>query len=480
MRCDVYVPNESDGFVFTSVAMRGRGISPGGRGWTKAVADCELLPLSVESEDAANVRVVVDEPLDAAEQDEWVGVVRSALRVPDGRLALCGGSVYVLEKERRAEEFVRTVDIPAGDYRATLCCYASAPNGRACVERSGSDEPLGAWFRRTRPGQAMPPWLHNFCVNDPSADPGHVKQWKRAGLKSGGAVVDFLLHLEKTDKVLRSATLNEEGVMEAAECRKPDAFPMGIATVNLRGGEEQPVPAAEPVHAVAPAIGGDLAPIAGGPVAVPIAKLARVAQIAWMCHPYTHPALRITFPGKPKKLGLDAVEDADVAVSGREAQITFIHNSQPADALLPLTQVANQLASLPDGVVIELQTSRLKTKSALGTHRYRGPVRDGVWLIESAFPPVDAAALAEAVSLAEALESGRRLLARDEAEAIRIEERVRRVLADYLGANSLQRSGVELSLRKRDPALFAHVVTRVFWSRYAAIWPLQDADASAS
>jgi hypothetical protein len=460
--------------------MRGRGISPGDRGWTKAVADCDLLPLSVESEDAANVRVVVDEPLDAAELSEWVGVVRSALRVPDGRLALCGGSVYVLEKARWAEEFVRTVDIPAGDYRATLCCYASAPNGRACVERSGSDEPLGAWFRRTRPGQAMPPWLHNFCVNDPSADPGHGKQWKRAGLKSGGAVVDFLLHLERTDGAPRSAALNDEGVMEAAECRKPDPFPMGLATVNLQGGDEQPVPAAEPVHAVAPAIGGDLVPLAGGPVAVPIAKLVRVAQIAWMCHPYAHPALRITFPGKPRKLGLDAIEDADVAVSGREAQVTFINNSQPADALLPLTQAANQLAALPGGAVIELQTSRLKTKSALGAHRYRGPVQGGAWQIESSFPRVDTAVLAEAVSLAEALESGRRLLARDEAEAIRIEERVRRVLADYFGANSLQRSGAELSLRKRDPALFAHVVARVFWSRYAAIWPLQDADAPAS
>src|SRR5262245_42299700 len=112
--------------------MHGRGISPGDRDWVRAVAKCELLPLSVESEDAANVRVVVDEPLAAAEQGEWVGVVRSALRVPDGRLALCGGSVYVLEKAPWVLEFVRTIDIPADAYRATLYCYASAPNGRLC------------------------------------------------------------------------------------------------------------------------------------------------------------------------------------------------------------------------------------------------------------------------------------------------------------------------------------------------------------
>ena len=133
MRRDIHVPNESDGFVFTSAGMGGKGISPGDRDWAEAVRDCPLLPLSIESEDAANVRIVVDEPLDAAELGQWVGVVRSGLRIPDGKLALCGGSVYLLETQPWVEEFVRFVEIPAGEYRATLYCYASAPKGRLCV-----------------------------------------------------------------------------------------------------------------------------------------------------------------------------------------------------------------------------------------------------------------------------------------------------------------------------------------------------------
>ena len=78
--------------------------------------------------------------------------------------------------------------------------------------------------------------------------------------------------------------------------------------------------------------------------------------------------------------------------------------------------------------------------------------------------------------LGEALEGGRKLVARDEAEAEQIEARVRRVLADYFGSNTLQRTGAELALKRRDPALFGHLVARVFWMRYPDVWPLQDDD----
>lgn len=41
-RRDVHVPNESDGFVFASGAMRGRGLMPGGGAWQGAVAACDI------------------------------------------------------------------------------------------------------------------------------------------------------------------------------------------------------------------------------------------------------------------------------------------------------------------------------------------------------------------------------------------------------------------------------------------------------
>ena len=224
MRRDVHVPNESDAFVITSSAMRARGIGPGNRAWAEAITACDLLPLAVESEDPANIRIVVAEPLDAAEQREWVGMVSSALRVLDGRLALCGGIAYVLDAGAWAEEYVRVVEIPSGEYRATLYCYASAPNGRLCIERSGSDEPLGAWFRRTRSGHDVPLWLHNLCVNDPTLDPGHARQWKRAAEKPGGHVVDFLLHLEAADGHLLNAPVMPTALWRSDSVAGPTRF----------------------------------------------------------------------------------------------------------------------------------------------------------------------------------------------------------------------------------------------------------------
>lgn len=477
MRCDVHVPNESDGFVFTSTALRGRGLSPGDGDWTAMTAAGELLPLLVESEDPAHVRVVVGEPLDASEQAEWVGVVRSGLQVTTGELALCGGIAYVLDNAAWTGEYARLVEVPAGNYRATLYCYASAPNGRLCVERSGSDEPLGSWFRRTRPDHAWPNWLHNLCVNDPGLDPGHEKQWKRAQEKFGGPVVDFLLHLEPTDAPLAGVPVGSDGFVEAGECRRPELFPLGIAADGLQAidEEDQRPPLEEISSVVVPAVSGELVPVSGGPVSVPVAKLARVAQLAWMCHPYTHPFLRITFPADTVRL--EDVEDATLVIVGNELRINFPNNGQPADAHAPLAAVAKRLAAVPDGVVLELSSSRLKTTSELGAHRYLGTVQGGIWQIEASSPRVDAARLTEALALVETLENGRRLTARDEAEAVEIETRVASVLADYFGGNALQRAGAELSLRRRDSALFAHVVARVFWSRYANTWPLQDEDA---
>ena len=70
--------------------------------------------------------------------------------------------------------------------------------------------------------------------------------------------------------------------------------------------------------------------------------------------------------------------------------------------------------AVPDGTVIDLDHSRKrKTRRREGEHRYRGTVEGGVWQVAESFPRVDAAPLREALAQAEAMESGRRLVARD-------------------------------------------------------------------
>ena len=482
-RRDIHVPNESDAFVFTSASQRGRGWMPGEAEWNGAVAACDILPVVVESEDPANVRVVLGGQLSAAEHEGWVGRVVGGLRIPDGRLALCGGAAYVIDDGDWALDYARIAEVPAGDYRATLYSYPSAPNGRLCLEQAGDREPLGAWFRRTRPGQEMPAWLHNQCVNDPDLDPHDRARWKRASEKRGGRVVDFLLHLEPADH-LTPPSIGDHGLAEAAECRKPELFPLGLTVDALEGldaDDEEDVreePAMAPVSVASPAGQFEPAPLNGGGVDVPLATIVRVARLAWMCHPYTQPKLEVACPRQAVE-----IEDIDGAVVRRDGNrliVTFDDSGQPSGAQDSIVALGKQLRDVPDGSVISFDAARKGQPQGghpVGLLRFRGSVAAGAWTIDAAFPLVGADVLREALAIAEALEAPRRFAARDEAEAARIEERVMRHAPEFFAANPLQRTGAELTIR-RDPAALWQIATRAFWMRYAGVFPLQDFDTA--
>lgn len=478
---DVFVPNESDGFVFAAGSLRGSGVSPGDAGWERALAARSLLPLVVESEDPASVRVVVGGDLTAEERDQWVGRVDGGLDLAGaaasgGQLALCGGLAWVLDAGDWAEEYARVLEVPAGRYRASLYCYASAPNGRACLEAAGSDEALGAWFRREHPGREFPGWLHDACVADPELDPGHEKQWRRAKERGGPRVIDFLLHLEPIDEMPPPVAVADHGFAEA-QGRRPAVFPLGLPAEALEGAPDsgrEDASEAPPAPAPAPASPADLAPLARGPLSLPVEKLARAARVAWFCHPYTRPTLTATFSAKPPRIEVDG---ATARAEGRSLRVSFDDDGQPAGAADALRAVGRELAKASGLVRLDLELARSSPAQAVGRHRYAGAVEAGAWRVEAAFPAVPAATLAEALALAEALENGRRFTARDEEEATRIEARVARSLADYFGSNALQRTGAELALARRDPALFGHVLARAFWMRYSGTWPLQDDDA---
>ena len=478
VRRDVHVPNESDGFVFASASLRGSGLVPGDEPWLQRVAACELLPLLVESEDAANVRVVVAGELTPDEQAGWVGRVSGGLHLADGRLALCGGAAWLIDADAWTDEFARVIDVPPGDYQATLYCYASAPNGRLCLEAAGSDERLGAWFRRTRPGQAMPAWLHNRCVDDLDEDPGHRAAWKKVGRRRAGQVIDFLLHLVPAAGI-EPVEVGEHGFAEAGDCRIPEPFPLGLVPVELEGREDESEPLATAPAApdvAAQAAPFALTPIKGGPVEVPLVQLARVARLAWLCHPYTRPTLRLACAGQAPTL-LEP-NGATLTCSGGVIEVRFDDDGQPHGAEVALVAVAKQLGVLPDGTEILLETSRtrqLQGARPVGLHRYRGQVASGAWRVAEAFPPTDAARLGAALALVETLVPARRLIARDESEAERIVERLKAHASHVLDLG-LQRDGAELSFPKRSPEAFLEVVRRAFWLRHAADWPLQDFD----
>jgi hypothetical protein len=488
MRRDVRVPNESDAFLFTSAGLRGRGLMPGDAPWMASVGLARSCPCSSRAKT----------PRTSASS--------SAARCPRRKIASgsagsradfvfptaashCVEAAYVIDQGGWAEEYARVIEIPPGNYRASLYSYASAPNGRRCLEQAGRTEPLGAWFRRTRPGQDMPTWLHSQCVHDPSLDPDKRKHWTRAAEKDGGQVIDFLLHLEPCVDLTPVAT-EDHGFAEARDCRAPEPFPLGLPVDDPDGLDEESIEESDHEASAAPDPPAEvtdvrsrterypLAPIAGGPVDVPVARIVRVARLAWMCHPYTQPALRITFPGAAPHL-VDDVEGVEVRREGRELRIGFENTGQPAGAQDAVVAVGKQLRELPDGCTIELETARLGRSEGArppGVLRFSGRVTAATWGLDAAFPPIDADRLKEALSVAEALETPRRFVARDEAEAELIEQRVTTHAPEFFVANPLTRTGRELAVQRRDPAALWQIAVRACWLRYAGVLPLRDFD----
>jgi hypothetical protein len=249
IRRDVYVHNEAIRFLITSRQMGGRALDPDTDAWTDAVRAGELIPVELARAAPFVIRVVVGGELTAQEREEWVGRFPWALRVPDGQLAVTGGSEFVLEPAARdatmISEYLRVLEVPAGDYRAVLYAYLSGVNGEQLLElaapRGKRAEPAGAFFRRTRPGEAFPLWLRRWCVAHPDMDPGHEKEWEGQGVPAEvPELIDFLVHLTPLESEQDVLPRLDQGFFrwEVFEARTPVRCPLGLqASDVLRPGE---------------------------------------------------------------------------------------------------------------------------------------------------------------------------------------------------------------------------------------------------
>jgi hypothetical protein len=273
----------------------------------------------------------------------------------------------------------------------------------------------------------------------------------------------------------QTATL-DHGFVEAVDCRIPREFPTGIAVDESAADAAASTPVAEAAVRPAPSAGYEPVPLKDGAVAIPVAKIVRAARLAWLCHPYTLPALSIT---SNSKINLDEVEGVSVQRAGRDVQVTFEDNGQPAAAEDTMVALGKQLGDLADGSIALDFARRGKAHGdrPIGLLKFHGTVTGGQWRIESTFPAMDAGVLREALAVAEAVEIPRRFIARDDTEAQRIEERLMRHAPEFFHSNPLQRNGSELSVR-RDPAALWQIAARAFWLRYADSFPLQDLDVN--
>jgi hypothetical protein len=226
LRRDVYVYNESTGFVITSALQGGQ--------WSdrlddlkaarNAVTSGAFLPLELYQDDSFLVRVVVGGDLTADEQASWVDHFAARLQVPDGRLALCGGIDFLTGDSDEDDDFVRIVEVPPGDYRADVYTLLPGLNGYFGLEDELEDDTwLAAYWQRTRPGEEAPVWL---TASESDSE--------------GTQYIDFLVHLTPATEDIPEPVFEEDEywLPIAINRRVPDRCPSGVPAVGPIQGEE--------------------------------------------------------------------------------------------------------------------------------------------------------------------------------------------------------------------------------------------------
>src|SRR5262249_26231903 len=88
---DVFVGNEPGGFHLVSPGVVERVIDDRRANDAQFVEAHEAILMSLVGDDSFIVRVVLDESLTSAENDEWIAKVQRPLRISGGRLFACPG-----------------------------------------------------------------------------------------------------------------------------------------------------------------------------------------------------------------------------------------------------------------------------------------------------------------------------------------------------------------------------------------------------
>jgi hypothetical protein len=243
MRHDVYIDNDSGAYSILSSSVLPRVIEDQ-RGNDRQFVDAHEVILQGLVGDASFVaRVVAGEPLTEQERQEWISQVRWPLRIPCAKLVISGGfdPDTLADFSENETEYVKAIDVPAGNYLVEVFTHLHTMNGRVLRERWGPDALLGAWFRRDHPGKPFPSWVASELVRSPEEDPGHEDEWRDlvASVKSGSlrvgtaplnwvGIVVHLLPLDPNAKLSKPGPdgwfPEDAGLRHLAQC------PLGIAT----------------------------------------------------------------------------------------------------------------------------------------------------------------------------------------------------------------------------------------------------------
>jgi len=490
LRQDLYVYNEANGFVVTARRMAGKIIDEGSPEWKKAVIKGDMLPVMLFQDDPFTVRVVVGGDLEPEEDEEWVARIDWHLNVKDGQLCVTGGSVFTTDgydaDDSYYDQFVRTVRIPKGHYRAAVYAYVPGVNGEAVLDHVAGGyraaEPIGQWFRRTRAGKPFPAWLRNRFAGDPRQDPGHEDEWEGVPLLTDEEWPDyihFLVHLTPVEAPPKEglSELTDEGWFgEAHNARKPERCPLGLEGRGVVGHiDEEPRGWMYAQNTFALAEDMEPVTVAGGPVTVPLAEVHRAQRLSIYCTRMAMATIRFRLPdGATFDFSGDWPDGVIAAPLDDVVCLLFSNDLQPLQFGPVIAQLTDRLRALPDGTTLELCTvppSGFDDHVAeAGKHWYVGTTRDGAWQITKAFPRVGATVMQRALALAAEAENGLALAVADADEGAAIMKWARGNFPYHLEDNPATVENGELRLREQAVGVLELYATAAFAVRFGETW----------
>ena len=508
MRRDAYIENDSGGFSVVSGAAVDRIIADQRRDDGQFVRERQALLLLLVGDDSLPVRIVVDEPLRADEQREWLARIRWQLEVPDGRVLVMGGfdpDVLGWWRDANAPDQdgrgVAVAHVPPGTWDLDVYTYVGSMNGNTLLEQGPAL--AGAWFRRDHPNRPFPLWLAYLLDYSGTDDPGHEDDWRHSkrALAEGKLSIDtdtrgfvgLLFHLHKRPAHEQPDPYPDAAWFDSdAGARILEHCPLGIpATVedpNLVS-LAQTLTGSEPPRREAPFIKGDHVdvratwtapadPLADGAVHLPLEQFWHAWAIAALGSEGT-PAVEVRVsnaanwqPPESEWLHVDRGAD-EIVISSPE-------NFAGWGAWWNMSALSRAVVGVPNGATIDLMTGFAEIDEDLPTEgrlRMSGDVAGGQWAIERATPELGTAEWRAAFAFIADLFERQRINTRTPGERVALQNSYEE-WSDFLGEDCVTRDEGGANVNDSNARALVLIAQPVFRARFSRYWlaDLLDAD----
>jgi hypothetical protein len=453
MRRDVYIENDSGGLSVIAAAAADAIIADRRDDDVGFVSAHQALLLELYGDDSMPVRVVVDEPLTADEEAQWLARATWRIDAPDGRLLVMGGfdpDVLSWWRDGGAPDQdasgVAVIAAPPGAWCVDVYAHVGSMNGRYLLDEASG--PLGAAFRASHPGRPFPLWLAAMLEFDGEEDPGNEALWSDvAGSFEAGALavdtdvwsaVGFLIHLTPYDGQALDAP--DGGWFELdAGARVPATFPVGLPAavpdpdleslrdkiLRIERPVEPPAAATDIVEIIECWTGDPVRAIEGRPPTLaPAEAYFAYWAVAMTSDSTTAWELWVTAPTG----GWQPPDPTEYFGVAQKAADTWALGAPVGHVGWPLwwgvRAAAARLTELPaDATLVLAIAPRDRDEDqdpAVGRAYFGGPVRAGAWSITEISPAVGADAVEAALAFVRELVEDERITVRgpDERRAL--------------------------------------------------------------